>query len=263
MKSAKRIFFSNHKIILFVVLMFFGFIIPCMRKETIEISSSMADPYIELGVPSFFRAFQDIALRNAEEIGLGVEETNLKGRLWVFTRTYVEFYRMPKFQEKVELSTWPGQRKVFFFPRFAQMDDLDGKPLAKLSSVWVLMDASTRRAIMRPDLESPSEEFKGQLELPGKVVQKETSYAFRRTIQFSDLDLNGHLNNVRYIELIMNLHDKAFFAVNRVKSILLNYESEIAEGEELMLYASADGTYVRGIVSDRLCFEANLEYCPK
>lgn len=223
----------------------------------------MVDPSYELSVPSFFRAFQDIALRNAEEIGLGVEHTNLKGRLWVFTRTYAEFYEMPKFQEEVQLTTWPGQKKVFFFPRYAEMTSVSGKPLAKLSSIWALMDASTRKAIMRPDLDSPFEEHEGQLDLPVRIVTKDCSFAYRRLIQFSDLDLNGHLNNVRYIEFIMNLHDKAFYETTRVKSILINYETEISEGEELMIYASEDKTYVRGVVEDRICFEANLEYVKK
>ena len=61
----------------------------------------------------------------------------------------------------------------------------------------------------------------------------------RRTIHYSDLDFNSHMNNVRYIELLVDTHDSSFYKDHHIKSISLNYLKEIKEKETVDIYSNA------------------------
>lgn len=234
-----------------------------MYQLPLQITSTYVGPERELTVPWFFRIFQDVALLDAEKIGFTAEKTTSQGLLWVFSRVYVRFHKMPEYLSNITFETVPGARKAFFFPRYGKMKDENGEMLAELSSIWALIHSDTRRVEMHPDLGDADETDGSEIPLPGKVEQKPCSFRYSRRIEYSDLDLNGHLNNVRYLEMLMNIHDTKFYQEKMISELLIQYESEIHEGDVVEVFVDDLNTYVRGIVGDRICFEANLKYASK
>ncbi len=232
-----------------------------MKKENIKIESTMVDSSRHLKLPAFFSLIQDIATADAENVGLGKNKTMDKGLLWVFTRVYVEFYDTPSYMDECELSTYPGKRKMFFFPRYVELHDSKGNPLAKCSTIWVLIDEKTRRAILKPEIDVDADQTKGdELPLPEKTNERPSSFVYSRIVRYSDVDLNGHLNNVRYIEMIVDLLSSEEHREKRLASFLINYLKEVKEGEEVELYANEDRTYVKGVVDGQTRFEAEIVY---
>ena len=225
------------------------------------IESTLVDHAQKLKLPALFGLFQDIATADAEQIGFGHANTTDQGKLWVFTRVYVEIPEYPTYLSVSSFLTYPATRKVFAFPRHLKVTSQYGKVQARISSIWALIDAASRKLIFKPDLpEVEGHQEEGELSLPGKVVPTTASFAYSRRIRHSDIDINGHLNNTRYIEMIVDLHDEAFYQQKEIASLLINFETESSEGETIEIYANEDGTYVYGKCDDRLCFEANLTY---
>lgn len=233
-----------------------------MFELPVEFESTYVGPELRLTVPWFFRIFQDAALQDSERIGYNASKTIPLGLLWVFSRVYVRFDHMPAYLSKGKFVTYSGAKKAFLFPRFGKLLDEKGEVCAQVSSVFALIHKDDRKVEMHPPLESVDQCLGDEIPLSGKVVSAPVHYRGAKIVEYADLDLNGHFNNVRYIELLMNLHDPAFYETNQISELLIQYESEIRFGERVEIYADEEMNYVRGVVGDRICFEANISYSP-
>ncbi len=231
-----------------------------MLKQEFTVNCSQTSPSLRLSYESVFRLFEDAATLDAEQIGYDYGKVGKQGLLWVYTRVYVHFYQMPEYLHKATFETRAGAKKAFIFPRFGRLYDENGKIAADLSSYWCLMDAKSRKAILHPPLDNVDHSDGTECALPGKVEPKDAREVASHKVGFSDLDLNRHFNNVRYVEMVLNLKPASFYEENALEEILISYESEIHEGETVTLYASDDFGYVRGMVGDRRCFEMNLTF---
>lgn len=234
-----------------------------MYQLPVTLTTSYVGPDRHLTLPCLFRIFQDAAIEDSEKIGYGHEATLDRGLLWVFSRVYVRIHSLPAYLSKTSFKTVSGPKKAFLFPRFGTLYDEDGSIAAEFSSIWALVHEDTRRVEMRPVwFESLDQTDGTEIPLPEKATPVPALFRSEHVVQHSEIDLNGHMNNIRYIELLVNLHDSAFYQKNQIKELTIQYESEIHEGEKIELYVDAKTTYVRGVVGDRIAFEANLVYAP-
>ena len=233
-----------------------------MYETNLQITSTYVGPERCLTVPWLFRIFQDAAIEDAEKIGYNASKTMSNGLLWVFSRVYVRFNAMPKYLSSVRFETHPGGKKAFLFTRYATLFNEDGQVAAEFSSIWALIHEDTRKLEMRPNLEDANQCNGKEIPLPGKVVTAPTKLFVSRKIEYSDIDLNGHLNNVRYLEILMNLHPVEFYKDHQFKELLIQYETEIKAGETVDVYVDEKMEYIRGVVGDRVAFETNIKYGP-
>ena len=81
-----------------------------------------------------------------------------------------------------------------------------------------------------------------------------------RKVRYSDIDLNGHLNNTKYIDYIIDLHDSDFYKKNSIVRFLINYEKELMDNDVLNLFSDHQNPeYIKGEV-DKTAFEVNISY---
>ncbi|MBR4971500.1 MAG: hypothetical protein IKY59_00850, partial [Oscillospiraceae bacterium] len=74
-----------------------------------------------------------------------------------------------------------------------------------------------------------------ELPVPGSLTPAALSQLQQRSVRFSDLDLNGHMNNCRYLDWAADLMPSAFHQENTPKEFTLCYLSEAREGDALCL----------------------------
>ena len=99
------------------------------------------------------------------------------------------------------------------------------------------MDAKTRTMVL-PGKSGVTVEgllLGSELAVHGSVVPKATDNHQERTVRFSDLDYNGHMNNCKYLEWVADLLPSGFHKDRQVREITLSYLSEAREGEALAL----------------------------
>ncbi len=233
-----------------------------MYQKKYLIGSNDVDQFLELKLPSFFKMMQEIATEHAERLDIGKANTLDKGLFWVITRIELEIIKPPRYLQNVVLTTYPGDDLRFVFPRYFLLEDESGSPLIKASSTWMVLNKQTHNVSLNPfnGFKAPVEHQEGELPLPKKVVQGESTLVETRKVRYSDIDLNGHLNNTKYIDYIIDLHDSDFYKKNRIKHFLINYEKELMDNDILNLFSDFQNPeYIKGEV-DKIAFEVNITY---
>ena len=217
--------------------------------------------------PSVLAGFlQSAATAHAGQLGAGTQATLDRGVLWIVARMAVEIRRMPGCDEDVLLRTWPGPARHTLFPRYYEMLSPGGDTLLQASSIWLLMDAKDRRMVSARDAGIQVEGLVrgGELPLPTRIGRFPSLPAERseRTVRYSETDVNGHLNNTRYLDWADDLLSPEFHRSHTLRSLWVEYRSEIRLGQTAELESILeDGTlYLRGKTGEKESFLLREEY---
>ena len=135
-------------------------------------------------------------------------------RTWMLSRLKVKMYSYPRVGEDIIIKTWPsGAERLFLLRDFLIMNK-DGEVLGVAVSNWVFMNLETRRPVHPSSGEIPfipENPERAIEENPGKVKASENSeeiISFQ--VRYNDLDMNNHVNNVKYLEWILECMDPEF-----------------------------------------------------
>ena len=215
----------------------------------ILLRSEDVDMHRRLRTSVLFRLLQEASIRHTEELGMGREKTLDKGLLWILTHQRAEIERMPVYDEKVVLKSWPGKSMHLLFPRYYSLETEEGEPLLKASAIWCLMDSMTRKIAFPEtygiviDGLTTGEEIK----LPSAMKRLECTEERRFRVPYSYVDLNGHMNNTRYFDLAEDTAPGASEG-RPLKLIESEYVNEARYGEELTVRWGTEGcrTYMTG-----------------
>ena len=212
-----------------------------MYQKEYVISNNDVDYRFNLKPANIFRLFQDIAMLATQDKGVDSFSLSKRGIDWVITRMDVEIKRLPRCDEKITVCTYPGKDMAMLYPRYFFIKDESGEIIIKSASIWALINAEERKVIVDRDVISklPGESYDDQLPLPQKIIASEDKTLIEeRTIHYSDLDFNCHMNNVHYVELLMDVHDFTFYKNHRPIFISLNYIKEIKEKERVSVFTN-------------------------
>lgn len=209
-----------------------------MYKEKVQITSVDVDQNLELKLSSLFKHMQVVASNHAESIKAGHWELFEHNMLWVVIRMEVKIYKTPKLDDVITIGTHPGENKSFIYPRYFEIYDSKGKLIIAASSMWAIIDKDTRRVVLKPEgikVIKP-EKDKDDLPLPEKVTGEAPHIVDTRKVRYSEIDLNGHLNNTEYIEFMLDTHTPEFYKSHRISEVNINYDKEIKYGDEVILF---------------------------
>ncbi|HHT67260.1 MAG TPA: hypothetical protein GX010_03440 [Erysipelotrichaceae bacterium] len=217
------------------------------------VSNNDVDFRFELKVTAIFRLFQDAALLATQESGTDSISLSKRNIDWVITRMDVEILRLPKCNEEITIITYPGRDLLMVYPRHFIIKDSNDKIIIRSSSIWALMDATSRKVITDRNIidKLPPESSPDELPLPQKIEMPiDKTFIEQRKIHYSDMDFNRHMNNVRYVELLIDVHDFEFYKKYRPSFISLNYIKEIKEKETVSIYSSGINPEFIGVTND-------------
>ncbi len=188
-------------------------------------------------LPVLCRFMQEAAYFHAEHLGVGYSHLSPKNMAWVLARMRIEIERLPKWGETVKLRTWPSGRDRLFYYRDFEITDGNGKRLLLASSAWFVIDSSKRERI-QPDWWQ-SQEYPFSPKVFSSKLGRLKSYGCESgelmTVNYGDLDQNGHVNNVRYIEWILNSLPLEFHQSSALQSMEVNYLAEAVYGHTVSI----------------------------
>ena len=235
----------------------------CMYSHVFDIASTQVNASLHLKLSSLLQMMQDVATEGAEYIGVGTSVTYPRGLLWVISRMEIDIIETPKYKDRIEIFTYPGKTLGFFYPRHFIIKNQEGRVIMRANSVWALIHKEDRHLEMKnafPGVDGESHE--GELPRPKKLLPVlDGPILEERRIRYSDVDLNGHLNNTKYVEMIEDLLDGKEHAMRILKHVVLNYDREIHENDVITFRGQMGlDALVGGMVGDTPCFEAELKY---
>ncbi|MDD7062854.1 MAG: thioesterase, partial [bacterium] len=126
-----------------------------------------------------------------------------------------------------------------FTSRWFELADEEGNTFGYARSIWAAIDMQSRRPTLL-DIEALSPYIDPRpcpIEKPGKIQPVETqSVGIPYTITYSDLDINGHFNSVKYIEHLLDLFDIEQFMTQEIGRMEIAYMAEGKPGMPLTLH---------------------------
>jgi acyl-ACP thioesterase len=186
---------------------------------------------------SLCRHFQEAAWNHAEHLGVGYERLRQGNRVWVLARLRLKVERRARWGEVVTLQTWPRQAKSAFALRDFEIFDCTGVRVVAGASAWLVLDMITRKPQRVDKLVSeigPFPEKRALEQESEKLGPIESRDRFVELVaRYSDVDVNGHVNNARYVSWIMDSYSMDFHQTHSVRSFEIDYLGETISGESI------------------------------
>lgn len=227
--------------------------------QTFMLRTGMCDMQGQWKPAAVLESMQETAGDHCARLGLGRAVMDGLGIIWVLSRSRVVLRRAPRLNETVSVETWPLPPKHLFYPRINAFRDASGERIGEASSLWLLMDAGSRRVVN-------SEEVLARLpvndDMPAGIALGATRPLDGPAAEgsfvppYADFDLNGHANNTKYLDWTCSALGHETMARRRVAEFAVGYEREILPDEVIRteLVRAGDRFSFCGFAGDKRCF---------
>lgn len=216
---------------------------------------------------AFMDMAQEIAYWAAEGLGFGYDSLHVHHTAWVLSRMHLHFDRYPKWRDNVSLYTWHKGVNGLFYLRDFDLKDAAGNSCIQGTSSWVVIDERTRHFVRPEDLQDLLNTGLAQdaIATPAPKIQMPRDAApeaaGEHAVSYSDLDLNGHTNNVRYVVWAMDCLPLEQ-AECPVKDLYIVFNKETVPGQTVQLFRLQSGNswLVEGRVDEKPCFVVQFDF---
>lgn len=240
-------------------------------ETTTKIRAFDVDANDRLKVNTILDYFQDAASNDAERLNFGYSNFVPKGLTWVLSWAKFEFIQFPKFAEEIRIQTWGKKQYKLYSLRDYLLFNSRDEVICKGTSAWLLLDSRSRRPkilpLLFPDIKML--DSKDALpDLPQKIIPSlKTEIIYSTQIRYSDIDLNQHANNAKYIELLLDCFDKDFHKENTIKSLTAYFIAESKFGDKIQLSKGKEKDIplthhieAKNLSSSKIVFQAIVEW---
>jgi len=219
-------------------------------QETHPVRFGEIDKSDRLTLSAVLQSFQEAAICHAENLGVGREDMARTGRVWILSRMSVLVERRPLYYETVTIRSWPRGGEKLFAMRNYDIRDKDNIPVVSARSAWLIVDIEKRRPLRPQSIMDNLPQNEGLDVFPpdagGAAALAERSnlclvsdtYAAERKALYTDIDYNGHVNNVSYIKWIEDAVDPQLLGKAAKMRLDINYLNEITWGEAAEIYSA-------------------------
>jgi acyl-ACP thioesterase len=188
------------------------------------------------------RFMLDAASIHAQQRGFGYEHILKDDVAWVLSRLSIQINEYPGQNQDLTVETWIETVSRFFTQRCFCFINRSGKIIGYARTIWAAIDMKTRRPIdipaWRPDmLQYIEEEKQCPIEKMSKIPPVEgIDSSMGYTVRYSDIDINKHMNAVKYIEHAINIFDLNMFKEKLIHKFDIVYLAEGLFGDKIKLY---------------------------
>lgn len=178
---------------------------------------------------------------HAADRGFGIASLNENHYTWVLSRLAIELEEMPYQYEAFSIQTWVENVYRLFTDRNFAILNKDGKEIGYARSVWAMISMETRKPADLLTLHGGSIvdyvcDKECPIEKAGRIKVSENTAPVEYQTKYSDIDINGHVNSIKYIEHILDLFPIEMFKEKRIKRFEMAYVAESYYGDILSFY---------------------------
>lgn len=213
----------------------------------IQVPIHMVDSRVEMTPVSLFCILQESAAAHCDHFHLSGIDLKPYNLFWVLTRMHVQIERMPTWHEKLTIQTWEKPHSFISQPRDFLVFDEKGEIIIRGTSIWAIIDKESKPVKLddfdRPDrfpLKDDAMTVKAFPRLAGAPLPENLVF---HKVQHSDIDLNEHVNNTKYLQWVMDDMGHDFFLHHDVKEVSVHFISQLfPENQYFMGHQQLDET---------------------
>lgn len=198
-----------------------------------KIPFDMADMNGHIKLPDVILLSLQVSGMQSIELGVSdkaiLEEYNL---VWIIVEYDIEVFRLPRFAEEITIETEAlSYNRLFCYRRFTIYNEAE-QELIHMMATFVLMDRDSRKVhVVEPEIVAPYQsDFDKKLIRGPKYESLEEPISKDYHVRFYDLDMNGHVNNSKYLDWIFEVMGADFLTHYIPKKINLKYVKEVRPG---------------------------------
>lgn len=240
-------------------------------KDSFLVKSDQTDPKQTLRYFSFMCIAQEMANLHADILGFGYENLIAHNQVWVLSRAHIKFINAPKWKDKIDIETWHKGKAGLFWNRDFAVYGPNGTLDIAATTAWVIMNTNTRRIERRTIFDSDAnvEEKSHKQDIIDTPCDKislpesGTEFVRNKRVVYSDIDMNGHANNAKYIEWVIDSLPIEFIKEKEITDLKINYISEAQLGETIKISTgkySDNRIYIEGARDNGIVFQSEITY---
>ncbi len=237
-------------------------------QTSFKIRAFDVDASNRLKVTTVFDYFQDAAANHAEALNIGYSRLFKRGYFWVLYWAKFEFLNYPEVMDEIKIQTWGKKQHKLYSIRDFLMMDKNHNILCKATTAWLFLDSSSLRPKIMPEIYPEVKFFEEKSaidELPKKFQNKQFGKKiFSKEIKYSDIDLNKHANNAKYIELLSDCYDDKFHSTHQIRSLTTSFLSQAKFGDIVQVFKEMQSenhfVQVKNLSTDKIVFQALAEW---
>lgn len=210
-----------------------------MYAENIIVKYSEMDYKLALKPSALLNFLQDMASKNAENLGFGYSYIIKKNLAWFLLKYHMEFDEYPQKEYNLTLKTEPrGYNKLFAYRDFEIHNE--EKCIAKIASIWSLVDIESGKLApigqaldynegMPPYTKRENDLEFNKINIPDSIDIEKTF-----EIRYDDIDVNRHVNNSNYIVWALEPLSFEFKSTHHLRVLDMIFKKEIKYGHKVL-----------------------------
>lgn len=217
-----------------------------------------------VGISNIFKFIQETAMRQMRACKPSYQDLVNEGKALILSNIRVECLRPIYPYEKITVKSWAGNNNRGFTTHRSYQIFNGDELICEGLSAWALVSTTDKKLLRINEVDFSNYEGEEPLTLEGPLrvrIPNEVKLTLvgEYTVRYTDTDLNGHMNNTYYPDMLFNCLPKCHSKI--VKSLAISYANEALVGDNLKIYmAFTDGKYyMRSVHEDgRVNVEAEL-----
>jgi acyl-ACP thioesterase len=208
-------------------------------EDEYSISFDEVDTKNEVFLPVLWSFMQETAWHHADHLRLGYSDLGKHQYFWVLSRLFIQMEEYPQWKDRIKIKTWlTGIGRLFALRHFS-ITDSKGNIVGTAKSAWLVLDLKSRRPQriepvfkhilhLFDDLPSTEEPEK----LPSLVRPHMEKFY---TVRYSDIDMHHHVNNIKYIEWILDSYPFEMNQTHQIHTFEINFLAESSYGDAISI----------------------------
>ena len=198
-----------------------------------KIPFDMSDINGHIKLPSLILLSLQVSGSQSAQLGVSDKEILEKYNLvWIITEYDIDVIRLPRFAEEITIETEAlSYNRLFCYRRFTIYDE-SGQAIIQMLATFALMDRDSRKVhSVDPEMVAPYQsEFSKKIIRGPKYTDLDSPTSKDYHVRFYDLDMNGHVNNSKYLDWIFEVMGADFLMDHIPQKINLKYVKEVRPG---------------------------------
>lgn len=218
-----------------------------IQTDAYTLRSYECDASGRLSVPALMNWMQESANRNALDYGIGIADLAAHDLGWMLMRFRIRMHQYPRYGQSVRVITYPtAVEKYFIYRDFRVLAD-DGTLLADAASTWLVFSMNKRAMVPLPDFIRNLNPPAGVEPLPRLALKPDFQTALweptsekRVEVGWFSIDQNQHVNNVAYVQWLLEAVDQETLQTGELAEIDVVYRTESHWNDWLRIQAAPE-----------------------